>query len=101
VLPFAELPATHFGRVLVVPAPAGGSGADTLVLTLECDAPVHRRLRDLADLVGEGLDRLFGTCEDYPTRPTSAARVTYLRDHLWSCRVLRARRGEDRRACPR
>src|SRR3954453_21410684 len=67
VLSFGDLPQTHFARIVVLDGTAG----DTLLLTLDCDASIRDRIRDLAQLTGDGIDQLFGSCTDYPTSPTS------------------------------
>ena len=90
VLPFGDLPHTHFARVVVLDRPAAGTSADTLVLTLDCDATVDERLNDLATLTGAGVDELFGACADYPRAPSPADRLAYLRDHLRDSQVFYA-----------
>ena len=54
---------------MVLEAGAGGIHSPTLLMTLDCDAPTARRLRDLVEVAGPGMDRLFGVCEDYPAAP--------------------------------
>jgi hypothetical protein len=94
VVPFARIPHTHFGRVLILQTGAGGSGGDsdspTLLMTLDCDASTSRRLRDLVAVAGPGIDRLFGACEDYPASPDQASRLAYLRAHLRKSQVFYA-----------
>jgi hypothetical protein len=83
VIPFAEIPGCHFGRVLLLPASKDLEGQPIppqLLLLTDCDGSARDHLETLVDTAGEGVDRLFGHCIDYPTRPTPrAARVAFLR----------------------
>jgi hypothetical protein len=85
VLAFAALPGCHFGRVLHLPASTDLSGrkiASQLMLLSDCDGPAQTHLRALVDVAGPGLDRLFGTCVDYPRQPSQQARLAFLRKHV-------------------
>lgn len=83
LLPFRELPAVHFARLMLVDgAPAGAPGHWYLVLTIDCDAPGRRTLQQLAERAGPGLDELYGRCDGYPVEPTPSTRLSYLRAHL-------------------
>src|SRR4051794_22106999 len=88
VIPFADLPHTHFGRVVLLEPRAADDGAGTLLVTLDCDALVPDRLQALVEIGGEGLDQLFGACGEYPTEPASWSRLSFLRDHLRDSRVF-------------
>ena len=90
VVPFAGIPHTHFGRVVILEKGAGGSDSPLLLMTLDCDASTGRRLRDLVEVAGPGMDRLFGVCEDYPAAPDEASRLAYLRAHLLESQVFYA-----------
>lgn len=83
VLPFARLPGCHFGRVVFLPASTDLQGepvAPQLLMLSDCDGPAHKHLAAIADVAGEGLDRLFGHCEGYPRRPaTRPDRIAFLR----------------------
>jgi hypothetical protein len=50
---------------------------------LDVDGSVDRSLVELVDLAGEGLDRVFGQCEDYPAERTRSpdVRLAYLLRH--------------------
>jgi hypothetical protein len=88
VLAFADLPHTHFGRVVLLdPTPAEG-GEGTLLVTLDCDAPARERVDDLVEIAGAGIDELFGACADYPAMPTPSSRSAYLRARLRESRVF-------------
>src|SRR4051794_25790904 len=63
VIPFAQLPQTHFARVLLL-EPGPEEDDPTLIVTLDCDATVGERLDDLVQVAGAGLDELFGGCAD-------------------------------------
>lgn len=84
VLPFADLPGCHFGRVLLLPATMDLQDrpipAQLLVLT-DCDGPADAHIEAIAEAAGAGLDRLFGHCVRYPRRPAShEQRVAFLRE---------------------
>jgi hypothetical protein len=87
VIPFAELPHTHFARVVLL-EPSSGRSETTLIVTLDCDSSVADRLDDLVEVAGPGLDELFGGCADYPREPTQGARLAFLRAHLRDSRVF-------------
>lgn len=79
VVPFANMPSTHFARILIV-----SGEVPTLVLMLDVDAPARTRLRDLVAVAGVGLDELFDHCRDYPhpAERTATSRLRYIRRHL-------------------
>jgi hypothetical protein len=89
LLPFDRLAGVHFARLLIVD---DGEREPGLLLTMDVDAPLERRLRDLVDLGAEGLDRVFCHCEGYPP-PDSlvpASRLSYLRARLVDVTVFYA-----------
>jgi hypothetical protein len=88
VLAFADLPHTHFGRVVVLEPSAADEGEATLLVTLDCDATARERIDDLVEIGGAGIDELFGACVDYPDVPTPSTRTAYLRTHLRESRVF-------------
>ncbi len=88
VIPFAELPHTHFARVVILAPGSGGNASATLLVTLDCDASAKERLRELVDLAGGGLDELFGACPDYPGTPDASSRLAFLRSHLQDSQVF-------------
>ena len=84
VLDFGALSDVHFARLIVVdeddssgePLPA------SLVLLSDFDVSVETHLDELVDTAGDGIDRLFGHCEGYPTgEPTRDDRLAYLTSH--------------------
>jgi hypothetical protein len=81
LLPFDRLAGVHFARLLIVD---DGEATPGLLLTMDVDAPAEQRLRDLVDLGGEGLDRVFCHCEGYPPpgSAVAASRLSYLRGRL-------------------
>src|SRR3954468_7131586 len=85
LIPFGELPATHFGRALTVELTPG---VPSLLLMIDADAPLGARLAELVDLVGPGLDALFGHCDGYPAAASRAGRLAYLRAHTLSVDVF-------------
>lgn len=89
LLPFGELAAVHFARLMIVDgAPAGAPGHWYLVLTIDCDAPGRHTLERLVERAGAGLDELYGRCDGYPARPTPSGRLAYLRAHLEPSQVF-------------
>jgi hypothetical protein len=88
VIPFADLPRTHFARVVILAPGSGGVAAPTLLVTLDCDASVEDRLDDLVAVAGRGLDELFGASADYPRTPSASSRLSFLRGHLEDSRVF-------------
>jgi hypothetical protein len=89
LLPFDRLAGVHFARLLIVD---DGEREPGLLFTMDVDAPLERRLRDLVDLGAEGLDRVFCHCEGYPP-PDSlvpASRLSYLRARLVDVTVFYA-----------
>ena len=95
VVPFADLPATHFARVVILAPGSGGTAVPTLLMTLDCDASVLERLDDLVEVAGTGLDELFGVCADYPPAPDASSRTAFLRSHLQDSQVFYAARGRS------
>src|SRR5262245_2452894 len=87
LIPFGELPSTHFGRILIVEL---SPGVPTLLLMLDADAPLDARLAELVDLAGPGIDELYGHCEGYPSGAglDRAARLGYLRSRMLSVDVF-------------
>lgn len=95
VLPFGELSAVHFARILIVDGaghdatlPADGAGQATLVVTLDCDAPGRATVRELVARAGPGLDELFGHCAGYPDHPGADGRLAFLQSRLASSNVF-------------
>ena len=74
VLPFAEIPGCHFGRVLVLPPSRDLDGdfvGPELVVLSDCDGSAYDHLVQLVEVAGSGLDRLFSHCIGYPELPAS------------------------------
>src|SRR5437588_1282480 len=87
VIPFGKLSRTHFARFMVLDESTGSDGsviAPGLVFMMDCDAPQDRNLKELVDVAGAGLDKIFCHCEDYPCsgKITSRQRLAYLRSKL-------------------
>ncbi len=87
VLDFAELSGVHFARLIVVDADHDSSGAPlpaSLLLLADLDVNKDAHLVELAEIAGEGIDRLFGHCEGYPASGTSTPRdrLDYLLRHV-------------------
>jgi hypothetical protein len=83
-IPFSQLPGVHFSRFILVEDSVDLDGnriPASLVYTSEVDAPAKRRVDELADVGGAGLDATFGLCDGYPAAPDAQSRAAFLRDH--------------------
>ena len=85
VLDFGALSDVHFARLIVVDEDRDSAGEPlpaSLILLSDFDVPVETHLDELVDTAGNGIDRLFGHCEGYPTgEPTRQDRLEYLTSH--------------------
>jgi len=93
VIPFGKLPALHFARLVVFDETkdlAGTVVPARLALLTNIDAPLDAHLHALATLGGDGLDRVFGHCHDFPApgARTVGSRTDYLRGHAVPSRVF-------------
>jgi hypothetical protein len=81
VIPFERLNNLHFARLLILPESRDLKGeiiGPKLVLSTNVDAPLKAHLNELVDVVGNGLDEIFG----HPTGSvTRESRLAYLRSH--------------------
>lgn len=75
--------AVHFARLVLVDAATDLRGAPLpawLVYMADVDVPKQQHLVELVDEAGDGIDRLFGHCVNYPSAPaTPEQRADYLR----------------------
>jgi hypothetical protein len=74
----------HFARILLLDGATSPSGAEVgpaLLYSADLDGSAEDHIGALADVSGEGLDRAFGSCSGYPTRPDPASRTAWLRAH--------------------
>jgi hypothetical protein len=78
LIPFAEIPTTHFGRLLLIEQLTSGP---VIMLMIDADAPIERVVNGLVDRAARGLDLVFGLCVGYPPpgQRTRASRLDYLR----------------------
>jgi len=83
LVPFGRFSTTHFARFVVLdPAtgPDGATVAPRLIYMADIDAPLARHLNELVDIAADGLDHIYGHCDDYPPAGTTReARLAYLR----------------------
>lgn len=80
--PFAHLTTTHFVRFLLLDRTVDLDGKPIeaqLVYMADIDEPLELHLDEL--LGGDGVDRIFGHCEGYPTKG-DASRLDWLRKHM-------------------
>lgn len=87
VVPFATLPKVHFARFLILPDAIDLQGqaiSAKLVLSTNVDGSAQRHLLDLASMVPEGLDAIFGHCVGYPPPAlvNDSSRRVFLEDHM-------------------
>src|SRR4051794_29443900 len=86
VIDFGALDGVHFARLMMVPADTDPSGARlpaSVILLSDFDVTLDAHLEQLVDTTGDGLDRVFGPCEGYPSRePSRSDRLDYLRRHV-------------------
>jgi hypothetical protein len=87
VIDFGALSGVHFARLMVIDADTDQSGAPLpahLFLLSDFDVSAARHLAELVDTAGEGIDRVFGHCDGYPTGgvATREQRLGYLRRHV-------------------
>jgi hypothetical protein len=48
----------------------------------DCDGSAQTHLRQIVEIAGPGLDRLFGGCIDYPRQPAPANRLAFLQKRV-------------------
>jgi hypothetical protein len=83
---FAHLRGLHFAKLYLLDETADLDGQPipaSLVFMSEVDAPLHRHLAELVGVAGEGIDRAFGYCTDYPGPGAHRrSRIAWLRRHM-------------------
>jgi hypothetical protein len=86
VIDFGALTGVHFARLIVIDADTDSSGAPlpaSLILLSDLDVSKDTHLGELAQIAGDGIDRLFGHCDGYPEDPVSTRdRLDYLTRHV-------------------
>ena len=86
VVDFGSLTGLHFARIVVVPADTDHRGRPlpaTLVYLADLDVSPEEHLGELVRVTGDGLDRVFGHCEGYPTgTPSEHERLEWLRSRM-------------------
>jgi hypothetical protein len=84
VLPFGELPSTHFARMMMLDPAKDLDGNPLpahLIYMSDVDVPIEEHLEELVDLAPAGLDRILGHCHGYPERGTGRdERLAFLRE---------------------
>jgi hypothetical protein len=86
VVDFAALEGVHFARFVLLEETKDLNGerlSALLIYMSDLDVSRERHLRELVEVSGEGLDRLFAHCEGYPAdgERTAGVRLAYLRSH--------------------
>ena len=86
-LPFEKVPRVHFARLVLLPEAVDRRGnviQPTLVLATNFDGHLRDHLHDLIWTVDEGLDEVFGHCEQYPLENdrSYSSRLSFLKTHL-------------------
>jgi hypothetical protein len=86
VIDLARLPDVHFARFVVVSRDTDAQGRPlpaSLLYIADSDRSKEQQLRDLVEVGGAGIDRLFGHCESYAQGTvTDGERLDYLRRHV-------------------
>jgi hypothetical protein len=87
LIPFGKFSTVHFARFVMLDESIDLHGtviSPRLVFMAECDAPLHRLFNELADMAGDGLDKIYSHCEGYPigSAITSARRLAYLQANM-------------------
>ncbi|HET9051803.1 MAG TPA: hypothetical protein VFO60_08870 [Candidatus Dormibacteraeota bacterium] len=83
-VPLGALDGVHFARLFVTEAAVGPDGTPApahVVYMSDVDGSADAHVAQLADVAGDGLDRVFGDCAGYPRdRPAAhAERIDFLR----------------------
>jgi hypothetical protein len=86
ILPLGSLSRVHFARLVLLERTRdldGNTIPAQLLYMCDIDEPLTEHLDDLLTL-SPGLDRVFGACEEYPTRSaaTHATRLRWLTGHM-------------------
>ena len=86
VVDLGALASVHFARFVLLEESTDLAGEPLpawLIYMSDLDVSREHHLGDLVDSAGEGIDRLFGHCIDYPdgAQRTRAQRLAYLRSH--------------------
>jgi hypothetical protein len=80
-IPFATFGNIHFARLVIVPEARDLENRvirASLVYAANVDGDGAAHLRDLVRQAGEGVDRIFSHCEDYPRAANEHTRFSYL-----------------------
>ncbi|WP_340114846.1 hypothetical protein [Maribellus mangrovi] len=84
IIPLKRMSDTHFARFVILKELSEENGQDmrfSLVFSSNFDGSIENHLRQIVELAGEGLDKVYQFCEDYPDKPTPDSRLNYLRSH--------------------
>lgn len=87
VIPFSKLSRTHFARFAVLDTfidPDGLVSPAQLLFMTDSDGPPGRHLKEVVNVAGEGMDKIYCHCEDYPPSGarTPEKRLAYLRSKM-------------------
>ena len=92
IIPFGKFSNIHFARLFVLDESIDLNGRTippSLVFMSECDSPLDRLLNELVDIAGEGLDKIYSHCVDYPASEiTRKRRLAYLRSKIVNTSVF-------------
>ncbi len=86
IMPFKKMNDTHFARFVILEAITDEKGRNfpsKLVFSSNFDGSLEAHLKQMVDLAGEGLDKIYCFCEGYPDKfkRTSESRLNYLHAH--------------------
>ncbi len=69
LVPFVKITSVHFARFVILEESKDLQGRTLqpcLALSTNYDKPLEKHLRELVDVAGPGLERIFSRCEGYP-----------------------------------
>jgi hypothetical protein len=64
--PFGKLQVVHFARFVVIPN-AGGDPGKSLYFESVFDGSLDDHLEEMVEEIGDGIEAVWGKCEDFPT----------------------------------
>ena len=92
IVPFAEITTIHFARFVVVDKSLSENETSDkdvifrkvdprLIFSTNYDGPQSAHIEEIADIAGEGLDKIYSHCIDYlePDKRDRASRISYLK----------------------
>lgn len=92
IVPFAEITTIHFARFMVIDKSLSENGTSSkdvifrkvdplLIFSTNYDGPQSAHLEQMVEVAGEGLDKIYSHCFDYPveSKRDRSSRISYLK----------------------